>query len=74
MKMDFTGGVGSTANPTYYAEVEIFLHPRILFKTIAGFTPALEAQGIGLLGQSGFFESFSVTFDHRSRVFHIDTP
>jgi hypothetical protein len=37
-----------------------------------GFTEGLEAQGIGLLGQRGFFESFLVTFDYASRQFWIE--
>ena len=46
--------------------------PKVSFDAYAGFTNGLEAQGIGLLGQSGFFENFGVTFDHKNRVFHID--
>jgi hypothetical protein len=76
MPMQMTGGVGSMANPTYYAHIEIQLRvsggPTLSFKTFAGFTAALEAQGIGLLGQVGFFENYSATFDHRNRLFHID--
>jgi len=34
----------------------------------------MEAQGVGLLGQAGFFERFQVTFDHPGRSFHIDVP
>jgi len=43
------------------------------FATLAGFTPGLEAQGVGLLGQTGFFERYGVTFDHKASVFHIDS-
>jgi hypothetical protein len=65
MPMQFTGGCGSTANTTYYGMVEIQLRfagvpgvPMFAFKTYAGFTPGMDNQGIGLLGQIGFFENF----------------
>ncbi len=73
MKKQLTGGVGSTGNVTYYDNVTIDLGNGLTFAAIAGFTAGLEAQGIGLLGQSGFFERFQVSFDHRKREFHIDT-
>lgn len=78
MPMQLTGGVGSSANVTYYATIEIQLRvsgapvPMISFKTYAGFTAGMEAQGVGLLGQSGFFENFQTTFDHKNKLFHID--
>jgi hypothetical protein len=79
MRMHMTGGCGSSANPTYYGDLEIQLRfagipglPMISFKTYAGFTPGMDAQGIGLLGQSGFFENFKTTFDHKARLFHIE--
>lgn len=39
-----------------------------------GFTTGLEAQGMGLLGQSGFFDRTKVLFDHAQGLFHIETP
>ncbi len=39
-----------------------------------GFTPGLEAQGIGLLGQDGFFDRVKAVFDHAQDLFHIETP
>lgn len=82
MPMQMTGGVGSMANATYYADIEIQLRiagpngpiPVISFRTYAGFTPGLEAQGIGLLGQVGFFENYCATFDHPNKLFHIELP
>ncbi len=77
MKMQMTGGVGNAANPTYYEIVEIRIAivggPTLTFTTYAGFTQGLEAQGIGLLGQSGFFENFPVGFNHQAKQFYIDT-
>lgn len=89
MKQQLTGGVGNSGNVTYYADLTIEMGvmqptdpagknmsfvPRLSFKTYAGFTGGLDAQGIGLLGQVGLFENFAVTFDHKSRLFHIDVP
>ncbi|HXA05242.1 MAG TPA: hypothetical protein VNY30_10410, partial [Bryobacteraceae bacterium] len=47
--------------------------PRVSIYVYAGFTVGLEAQGIGLLGQAGFFERFTVCFSHTAKQFHIDT-
>jgi hypothetical protein len=86
MKQAITGGVGNSGNVTYYGDLGIEVGvmqtvnaimefvPKISFTALAGFTVGLEAQGIGLLGEFDFFESFGVTFDHKSRVFHIDAP
>jgi hypothetical protein len=77
MPMQMTGGVGNAGNATYYGEIEVQIPlnldlPPISFPVLAGFTAGLEAQGIGLLGQSGFFERHRVTFDRAKRLFHIE--
>jgi len=73
MPMHTTGGVGNSANVTYYGDVQIKISggnsPTISFNAFAGFTAGTDAQGTGLLGQSGFFENFRVMFDCASRVF-----
>jgi hypothetical protein len=78
MPMHMTGGVGSTANSTYYSTITVNMPitngPTMTFQTFAGFTAGMEAQGIGLLGQVGFFETFPVLFNHRGKVFSIDLP
>jgi hypothetical protein len=78
MPMHMTGGVGSTANSTYYSTITVNMPitngPTMTFQTFAGFTAGMDAQGIGLLGQVGFFETFAVSFDHRAREFAIDVP
>lgn len=78
MKMTMTGGVGSVANATYYENISIHLHvldmPTLSFTTMAGFTAGMDAQGIGLLGQCGFFETFPVTFNHGGKEFSIHAP
>jgi hypothetical protein len=86
MPQQITGGVGNSGNVTYYSSIKVEIGElagdpnnlaftaKVSFDTYAGFTNGLEAQGIGLLGQSGFFESFAVAFDHAARQFHIDAP
>jgi hypothetical protein len=73
MKSQLTGGVGSTGNVTYYDTIEVDIGLGSPFSVYAGFTVGLEAQGIGLLGQAGFFEQFTVCFSHTAKQFHIDT-
>ena len=75
MQMDLVGGVGST-NTTYFEPLEIEIdisvpNAKIGFKTLAGFTAGLDPIGMGLLGQSGFFEAFQVMFDLKSKRFYI---
>lgn len=83
MKQQITGGVGNAGNLTYYSDITIELgiivdahtmkfEPHLTFKTYAGFTLGLDAQGIGLLGEVDFFENYVVTLDHKNRVFHIE--
>lgn len=76
MKMHMTGGVGSAANATYYEQLEINIPfddgSRLTFTTYAGFTAGLDSQGIGLLGQSGFFDTFRVMFDHKAKLFYVE--
>jgi hypothetical protein len=38
----------------------------------AGFTVGLDNVGLGLLGQSGFFDHAKVLFDHTGGTFSID--
>jgi hypothetical protein len=57
-----TGGVGSTTNVTYYANVTIDIGNGVSFAAYAGFTEAMNAHGIGLLGQADFFSVYDVAF------------
>lgn len=76
MKMQMTGGVGNQANATYFAPLKIELPlgsgTSLTFEALAGFTAGLDAIGMGLLGQTGFFEAFTVTFSHRSKLFILE--
>ena len=73
LKRNVTGGVGSSGNVTYYTDLEISLGRGIQFKSYVGFTAALDAQGMGLLGQTGFFEFYNVAFFQKQRKFTIET-
>lgn len=75
LKQTVTAGVGSTANITYFSnilvDIPISTGVTLSFEVYAGFTDGLEAIGYGLLGQTGFFEKFKLTFDHRNKIFTI---
>lgn len=86
MPQNQVGGVGNTGNTMHYEEINVELGhmtrdtqgdsrftPFFSFRTLAGFTLGLEAQGFGLLGQAGFFEHHTLTFQHRERIFHVES-
>jgi hypothetical protein len=73
LKKHLTSGIGSPANPTYYTDLDITLDRVIKFKSYVGFTPALDAHGMGLLGQAGFFEYYNVHFYLKQLKFTIET-
>jgi hypothetical protein len=73
MPTQFTGGVGSTANLTAYTQLAVDLGRGIQFQSYVGFTPAMDAQGIGLLGQAGFFDYYNVCFYQRQLRFTVET-
>ena len=69
-----TGGVGSQTNTTYYDKISIDMGNGIVFNTYAGFTQGMDSVGLGLLGQSGFFESYVVEFRHCDKTFSVELP
>lgn len=73
LKKNVTGGVGSSGNVTYYADLEITLGRGIQFRSYVGFTDAMDRHGIGLLGQAGFFEYYNVSFFYPQKKFTIET-
>ena len=72
--MDISSGMGSEYVPTRYWPVGLDLQGIARFEVYAGFTTGLEAWGIGLLGQSGFFDRFKISFDHASGLYYIEAP
>lgn len=67
-----TSGVGSEANTTYYDHVTIDLGNGLIFKAHAGFTSGMDAIGLGLLGQQGFFEVHHVEFRQSEGIFTVE--
>ena len=66
------GGPGSIKQPAWFFEVTLTIGGFSPFSAPVGFTPALERNAIGILGQSGFFDRFIIAFDLRNGLFHID--
>jgi hypothetical protein len=66
-------GVGNSANLTYYDKVSIDLGNGIAFTSYVGFSEGMAQVGLGLLGQAGFFEYYTVEFKHRERTYTIQT-
>jgi hypothetical protein len=73
MPHQLTGAIGKSDNITYSHELTINLGKGLSFTSYVGFTEGLEESGIGLLGQTGFFENYSVRFDHKAKLFHLET-
>lgn len=71
--VDMTSGVGSANVPTHFANV-ILDFGVVQFAVYAGFTTGMDALGIGLLGQAGFFDKCKVTFDYNNKLFTIEIP
>jgi len=67
------GGVGNPSNPIYFWDIMLDLEPTLQINAYVGFTEGLEAQGVGLLGQCGFFDRVNVRFNHREKLFLIET-
>jgi hypothetical protein len=68
-----TAGLGSQANVTYFDTLAIDLGNGIAFSAYVGFTLGMDQVGLGLLGQTGFFEHFEVEFLHRQKTFTIQS-
>jgi hypothetical protein len=71
--MEKIAGVASTSVPTHFFNVEIDLQGIFRFPVYAGFTSGLDDIGLGLLGQSGFFDRFNVHFKLAERIYEIET-
>ncbi len=64
--------MGNGSVPTFYWPVQIEFPGVITIDIYAGFTVGLDNVGLGLLGQSGFFDHAKVLFDHTGGTFSID--
>lgn len=65
------GGVGVANNEAYFFDLEMEIIGVAVHDLAVGFTTALDGRGHGLLGQNGFFERFSVRFDHIKKTFAV---
>ena len=72
MPREFTGGVGSESNVTYYDHLRIDLGKGIEFSAYVGFTEGMDAMAIGLLGQAGFFDRYNVEFRNAEGIFTVE--
>ena len=70
---EMTSGVGSVNVPTHFVNLNIDLQGVVQFPVYAGFTTGLDAIGVGLLGQSGFFDRFTVHFRLAQNIYQIET-
>ena len=61
--VDEIGGiVQNVSEPVYFHKVSLYLEAGHRIEVVAGFAKKLNASGI--LGRTGFFDAFKITFDH----------
>jgi hypothetical protein len=80
MKKQDSAGVGGTA-VAHHENVKIKIgftangnNLSTEFEVYACFMASMDALGIGLLGQSGFFDKYPTGFVHAQKIFSIDIP
>jgi hypothetical protein len=72
--LEMVSGVGGSAVPAHFFNIEIDLQGAVRFPVYAGFTEGLESAGKGLLGQIGFFDRFNVQFRLSEKNCYIEVP
>jgi hypothetical protein len=55
-------GAGSRGQLAYFFDLEIEIAGVLKYQLSVGFTQAMDASRVGLLGQNGFFDRFNVSF------------
>jgi hypothetical protein len=65
-------GIGG-ATLAHFQNISILLPGIVPYLAYASFTEGLDRWGLGLLGQTGFFDRFHVCFDMRRGFFEIET-
>jgi hypothetical protein len=63
--------VGSSGQEAYFHKVDLEIIGLAVQSLSVGFSTSLDGRGHGLLGQNGFFERFSVRFDHKKGTFTV---
>jgi hypothetical protein len=71
--LETTSGVGSSNVPVHFCSLEMDFGV-VKIPVYAGFTTGLDQLGIGLLGQSGFFDQFHIHFRCAHGIFQIEIP
>jgi hypothetical protein len=66
-------GAGSRGQLAYFFEIEIEIAGALKYQLPIGFTQAMDAARVGLLGQNGFFDRFNVAFLLRQRKFVLES-
>ncbi len=69
--VELGAGVGSYTL-THFHQVTLDFGA-LQIQVYTGFTDGLDHWGVGLLGQSGFFDRFKIHFDLQSGIFEIET-
>jgi hypothetical protein len=65
-------GAGSRRQLAYFFDIEIEIAGVLRYQLPLGFTQAMDASRVGLLGQNGFFDRFDVCFRLRERNFILE--
>jgi len=66
-------GAGSRGQLAYFFDIEVEIAGVLKYQLPVGFTQAMDASRVGLLGQNGFFDRFTVSFLLRERKFILET-
>jgi hypothetical protein len=72
--IEMSSGVGTTAVPTHFVNLNFDVQGLFQFSAYAGFTTGLDPLGVGLLGQLGFFDRFNVEFRLGEKKCFIEVP
>ena len=65
-------GAGSRGQLAYFFDLEVEIVGVLKYRMPIGFTQAMDASRVGLLGQNGFFDRFNVSFLLRERKFVLE--
>jgi hypothetical protein len=65
-------GAGSRGQLAYFFDLEVEIVGVLKYRMPIGFTQAMDASRVGLLGQNGFFDQFNVSFLLRERKFVLE--
>lgn len=72
--IEMSSGIGTMAVPTHFANLILNVQGLFQFSAYVGFTTGLDALGVGLLGQTGFFDRFNIAFRLGEKKCLIEVP